>query len=376
MQVVILAAGRGMRLRPLTHDRPKSMLNVAGRPMVHHLLENLASLGVREAVLVVGHGHDRVRAYVGDGTAFGVRVSYVHQERQLGPGHALAQAGPLLKEEWVLLLPADAWYDPELLGRLFAQKTPALVQVPDLRSARHGTPVLRQGHVVDMLEHQGEATVASGGAYLLHRRILASLEDVDFSLRDAIRTDLHAHGPWAAVAAHPGDYIDVIELQDLLELHSRLMDGIEDHRQGTIEPGAQVVGPVELGPGSIVRSGSVLHGPVHIGANCEVGPHAVLLPGTAVRNHVRIEPFTLISKAAIGSNVTVGSHSRVENAVLDNGVSLGSGVRLEGGLGLVVGSDARLESGCSLDAEARIGRGARVAAGRAVHAVPDGGVAV
>jgi NDP-sugar pyrophosphorylase family protein len=376
MQVVILAAGRGMRLRPLTHDRPKSMLNAAGRPMIHHLLENLAMLGLHQAVLVVGHGHDRVRAYVGDGTAFGVRVDYVLQERQLGPGHALAQAASLLKDDWVLLLPADAWYHPELLRRLTASKTPALVQVPDLRSARHGTPVLRQGHVVDMLEHQGDATIASGGAYLLHRRLLDAFADVDYSLRDAIRADLHAHGPWAAVPAHPGEYIDVIELQDLLELHSRLMAGIGNQREGTIEPGASVVGPVELGPGSIVRSGSVLHGPVHIGANCEVGPHAVLLPGTALRNHVRVEPFTLLSKCAISSNVTIGSHSRVENAVLDNGVSVGSGVRLEGGLGLVVGADARLESGCSMDAESRVGRGAKVAAGRAVHVVPDGGVAV
>ncbi|HUR63208.1 MAG TPA: sugar phosphate nucleotidyltransferase [Candidatus Thermoplasmatota archaeon] len=376
MQVVILAAGRGMRLRPLTHDRPKSMLNAAGRPMIHHLLENLATLGVKQAVLVVGHGHDRVRAYVGDGTAFGVRIDYVHQERQLGPGHALAEAAGLLKDEWVLLLPADAWYHPELLGRLAASKTPGLVQVPDLRSARHGTPVLRQGHVVDMLEHQGEATIASGGAYLLHRRLLESLESVDYSLRDAIRADLHTHGPWNAIHAHPGEYIDVIELQDLLELHSRLMSNLKDDREGTIEPGASVVGPVELGPGSIVRAGSVLHGPVHVGANCEIGPHAVLLPGTAVRNHVRVEPFTLLSKCAISSNVTIGSHSRIENAVLDNGASVGPGARLEGGLGLIVGADARLESGCSMGAESRVGRGAKVAAGRTVHIVPDGGVAV
>lgn len=376
MQVVILAAGRGMRLRPLTHDRPKSMLNAAGRPMIHHLLENLATLGVREAVLVVGHGHDRVRAYVGDGTAFGVRVAYVHQERQLGPGHALAQAAPLLKDDWLMLLPADAWYHPDLLRRLAASKTPALVQVPDLRSARHGTPVLRQGHVVDMQEHQGDAPVASGGAYLLHRRILQSIGEVDHSLRDAVRADLHAHGPWAALNAHPGEYIDVIELQDLLELHSRLMAGISDARQGTIEPGAQVVGPVELGPGSVVRAGCVLHGPVHIGANCEVGPHAVLLPGTALRNHVRVEPFTLLSKCAISSNVSIGSHSRIENAVLDNGATVGSGARLEGGLGLIVGADARLESGCSMGAGARVGRGARVAAGRSVQLVPDGGIAV
>ena len=376
MQVVILAAGRGMRLRPLTHDRPKSMLNAAGRPMVHHLLENLATLGVKEALLVVGHGHDRVRAYVGDGTAFGIKVDYVQQDRQLGPGHALAQTGSLFKDPWVLLLPADAWYHPDLLRRLMASKNPALVQVPDLRSARHGTPVLRQGHVIDMLEHHGEATVASGGAYLMHRRILESLLDVDYSLRDAIRSDLHANGPWGAIHAAPGEYIDVIELQDLLELHGRLMAGITDHREGTIEAGAQVIGPVELGPGSIVRSGCVLHGPVHIGANCDVGPHAVLLPGTALRNHVRIEPFTLLSKCAISSNVSVGSHSRIENAVLDNGVTVGSGVRLEGGLGLVVGADARLESGCSMDAQSKVGRGAKVAAGRAVHLVPDGGVAV
>lgn len=376
MQVVILAAGQGTRLRPLTHDRPKSLLSVAGRPLIHHLLESLAGLGVREAVLVVGHGHDRVRAYVGDGTAFGLRVHYVQQAHQLGPGHAFAQAAPLLTEEWVLLLPADAWVHPDLLRRLMASRTPALLQVPDPRSARHGMPVLRQGHAVDMLEQQGEATVASGGAYLLHRRILDALPAVDYSLRDAIRADLRAHGPWGVVPAHPGESIDVIEPQDLLELHGRLMAGLRDRREGTVEPGAHVTGPLELGAGSVIRSGSVVQGPVHIGANCEVGPHAVLLPGTAMRNHVRVEPFTLLSKCSIGSNVAVGSHCRVEDAVLDNGAVLGSGVRLEGGLGLVVGADARIESGGAVGAGGRVGRGARVASGRAVQQVPDGGVAV
>lgn len=377
MQVVVLAAGQGKRLRPLTHDRPKSMLSVAGRPIIHHLLENLAALGVQDVILVVGHGHERVQSYVGDGALFGLKVRYAQQSLQLGPGHALHQARDLIQKQQVLLLPADSWYHRGLLQRFLAASGPTLVAVPDVRSVRHGIPVMRGGKAADLREgHGGDEGRASGGAYLLPVRLLATLEAVGFSLRDAIRRDMAENAPWSVLQAQAGEYIDVIEVEDLLSLHALLMATIQVEVQGTIEPGVQTTGPVHVGPGSVVRSGSVLIGPVYIGENCEVGPLAVLQPDTSIRNHVRIEPFCILSSCLVQSNVTIGSHSRVHAAILDNGVTVGSGSRVEGGSGIMVGSDAVLGADVTVRPGGRIGFSARIAAGRIVREVPDHGVAV
>jgi glucose-1-phosphate thymidylyltransferase len=377
MQVVILAAGQGQRLRPLTHDRPKSMLPVAGRPLIHHLLENCAALDIKDIVLVVGHGKERLQSYVGDGQALGLKVKYVDQPLQLGPGHALHQARQHLTDESFLLLPADSWYHPRLLERLRDAQGQALVTVPGARSARHGLPILKAGKAIDLQEVKGETDGRpSGGAYHIPRRLLEHLEPAGFSLRDAVRRDLAKSGPWNVVAAHAGEYVDVIEGEDLLALHEQLMADLPHDIQGTIEPGVQVRGAVRLGEGSVVRAGTVLQGPVHIGRNCEVGPLAVLQPGTCIRNHVRVEAFTVLSNCIVASNVAIASHCRIHAAVVDNGVFIGTGARIAGGTEILIGADAVLEGGVTIQPGGRIGRFARVSAGRVVRDVPDHGVAV
>lgn len=376
MPVVILAAGQGQRLRPLTHDRPKSMLPVAGRPLIHHLLENLAALGLKDIVIVVGHGKERLQSYVGDGTAQGLSVKYVDQPLQLGPGHALHQARTHLGKGPFILLPADSWYHPRLLERLRDAPGPALVAVPTARSARHGMPVVRASKAVDLVEVHGEAEGRpSGGAYQLPARLLDHLQPAGFSLRDAIRRDL-GQGPWGLVQSQVGEYADIIEGQDLLSLHEQLMADLPHDIRGTIEPGVQMRGPIRLGEGSVVRAGTVLQGPVHIGRNCEVGPLAVLQPGTCLRNHVRVEPFTVLSNCIIASNVAVASHCRIHDAVVDNGVVVGTGSRIAGEPEVLVGSDAVLEANSTVLPGGRIGRFARVSAGRVVKDIPDHGVAV
>ncbi len=376
MEVVILAAGQGTRLRPLTHDRPKGLLLVAGRPILQHLLDNLAKLGVKDATIVVGHGHERLRAFLGDGTAFGLKLRYVEQARQLGPGHALHQAAGQLKGERILMLPADAWYDLDLLGQLVKAKEPTLVAVPDDRSARHGVPTLRNNQAVALEESAAPDSIASGGAYVLPRRILDGLEATAFRLPAAVREDLKRNGPWQVLKAKAGQYADIIEPEDLLALHERLMAGIKGRIAGTVEPGAHISGAVILEEDSIIRAGSVVQGPVHIGKSCDVGPHAVLGPGTALRNHVRVEPFTYLTACTVSSNVVIGSHARLNRVIVDNGAQIGSGVSIPGPAASVVGADAALEPGSTVAPGGVIGRGAKVSAGRSVLSVPDQGVAV
>lgn len=371
---LILAAGQGLRLRPLTHDRPKALLPAAGLPLIAHLIEALKE----DVHVIVGHGARAVQSYLQSGDDLATRVTYTTQKAQLGPGHALFQARDAIEQEEFLVLAGDSWYAPELIERLKAVPAPAMLQVPDARSARHGVPVTRGEEVAGLLEADEagpRATRFCGGAYKLKRSFFTRLAESDYSMRDAIRRDLKA-GPWHLVEAQPGEYVDVIEVQDLLRVQDILMQRLEPIEAGTIEAGAIVQGPVNIEEGSVIRAGSIVQGPVFIGRHCEIGPGAVLMPGTSIRNRVRVSPLTVLQRCIVQSNTTIGSHTRIEDVVVDNGATIGSHVHFEAGQGTIVGADARLGDRVTVQAAAIIGRGASVATGRTVKDVPDGGQAV
>ncbi len=128
MHAVILAAGAGRRLWPLTAYRPKPMLPVAARPIIGHVIETARVAGVDAITLVVGYKGDRIRDYVGDGARFDVPVSYVDQQHQLGTAHALAQAADAVDDVF-LVLNGDQIVEASAIASVIAaadQETPAM----------------------------------------------------------------------------------------------------------------------------------------------------------------------------------------------------------------------------------------------------------
>ncbi|HJJ41179.1 MAG TPA: sugar phosphate nucleotidyltransferase, partial [Methanocorpusculum sp.] len=98
MQCVILAAGEGSRMRPLTSSRPKVMLPLVGKPMLEHLIRNVKEAGIKEIIIVVGYKEEAIREYFGDGRSFGVSITYVVQRKQLGTADALRTAEPFITD--------------------------------------------------------------------------------------------------------------------------------------------------------------------------------------------------------------------------------------------------------------------------------------
>ena len=102
VQAIVLAAGEGTRMRPLTYTKPKVMLPVANKPILHHTIENLVKAGIDEVVLVVGYKEETIREYFGE-KFNGVRIRYVRQAKQLGTAHALLSAEHLLDDRFLML---------------------------------------------------------------------------------------------------------------------------------------------------------------------------------------------------------------------------------------------------------------------------------
>ena len=172
MQAVILAAGKGSRLRPLTDTVPKPMIRVGGKPILEHTLGTLPQ-EIREAIIIIGYKGEVVRDYFGDRLG-NVAITYVEQEELKGTGHALLAAKPYLREGRFLLLNSDDLYHPEDLRDACKQKTPVVLVRRSENPERFGACIVDDmGNISEILEKRENppSNLVNIGAYVLHRDI-------------------------------------------------------------------------------------------------------------------------------------------------------------------------------------------------------------
>lgn len=320
---VVLAAGEGTRLHPLTHNRPKPMLTAANRPVLEYVLDALIDAGIARICLVVGYKRDRVQEH------FGPRyrdapLTYVHQGKQLGSGHALLQArdsvdGPLLVVNGDRVIESSLVSD---VTRAFERDAgPAVVGVLERPNARqYGAVVLQGGRIERIVEKpdSDEYRLINAGVYAFDSSVFDAIaatprRDGELQLPDTIgeliddgdvqgiRTD----GLWAD-ATYPWDILTVTQ-----ELLAR--GRIDEPERGD---------RVWVNDSALVHDDATLQGPVVIGPDCEIGPGAVVGP-----------------TAALGRNVTIGSNATIERGVLDADTRVGAGSTL---VDCVTGQDVNL----------------------------------
>lgn len=341
MQAVILAAGEGTRLRPLTQNRPKALLPVANRPILQHLTESLLMSGVRDIIVVVGYRKEQVMR---DLMRLPVQVRVVEQKNQLGTAHALLAARHEIRGD-VLVLPGDNYVDPASLSEI--------LKVPDsmlITTHRHpsnfGVVTVDEGIVRSIDEKPARASrmTVSCGVYYLRKELLSCItaptltEAVNRFISDGVRI--------TAVYAH--EWQDAIYPWDLLVMNERLLRHLSPEKNGTVSGSAVIEGAVSIGRGTVVGPFTMIHGPVIIGEDCTIGPHAVIRPGTSIGSRVTIEPFTVVGNSLIMDDCTIASHSVVTSAVMGEACTLGEHSVITHGAGfLEMGEDA-VRSACGV----------------------------
>ncbi len=316
MQAVILAAGEGNRLRPLTRSRPKAMIPVADRPIIEYVINALLENGIRDIVVVVGYRKEHVIRYLNQLDA---PIQVVVQERQLGTADALRSAEAEISGDF-LLLPGDNYISPASIARIKGERNAMLVAEHQSPS-NFGVVVIRDGFVQDFIEKPEDAPTftVSTGVFSFTREIFNHLTSNE--LPDAIGSMLASGERIRAIPAE--DWQDAIYSWDLLKLNGRMLRGISSEIGGAISSTASLQGLVRIGKGTTIGANTVIHGPVIIGEDCEIGPHTVIMPDTSIGSRVAIEPFTYVKDSLIMDDVQIGSHSRVVSAVFGQGCVLG-----------------------------------------------------
>lgn len=236
MIAMILAAGLGQRMRPLTDHTPKPLLRVAGKALLDYHLENLASAGITQVVINLAYLGDSIRAHVGSGQAYGLAVEYSPEPEPLETGGALLQALPLLGNAPFLLLNGDVWCDLSLsdfsatplpshhLGRLLLVPNPDFHPEGDFFLDEQGQ--LRERHSppasAGQEQHTPKGNYTFAGISLLHPELISNYPQrrQKFPLVEALRQAL-PHGQLGG-QLHLGHWSDVGTPERLQQLEQWL----------------------------------------------------------------------------------------------------------------------------------------------------------
>lgn len=233
IKAVILAAGRGTRMRELTNEVPKPMVEVQGKPILQHILEGLASAGVEQTLIVVGYRKEAIQDYFGNGQRVGLRIEYVEQLTQDGTGRVVALGKQYCADQPFLLLYGDILVDPIVYQKLRdLGDAEMLIAVKYLQDVSKGGAVYldRNFHLIDLREKQDAAGVEThwynAGLYAFRSSIFPFIDKLEksprgeYELTDAIRAMAGAGLKINAVEIK-GSWADVRDPEILQALNQR-----------------------------------------------------------------------------------------------------------------------------------------------------------
>ena len=382
MQCVILAAGEGSRMRPLTTTRPKVMLPLVGRPMLEHLICGVRDAGITDIILVVGYREEAIRTWFGDGSAFGVSVRYVVQRNQLGTADALRAAEPFVDREF-LMLNGDMILDVADIRAVIALPSPVMATSTTDHPESFGVVTVADDFVTSLEEKSPapKSNIINAGAYRFDPEIFAILKQVNLSGRGEYElTDaLSEYIAGGKLRAYPlSVWMDVGYPWDMLAANERLLAAVSEGCEGTIEENVMIHGPVRIGKGAVIKSGTYIEGPCLIGAGTTVGPNAYLRPGTTVGRNCHIGHAVEIKNSIIFDDTKIPHYNYIGDSVIGSGCNFGAGTKIAnlrhdhgnvkvGGrstgrrkFGAVIGDNVLFGINCSVNTGSSIGSGSRI----------------
>ncbi len=354
MKAVIMAGGEGTRLRPLTSNAPKPMLPVANRPMMEHVIALLKQHGFDEIIITVAFLADQIKTYFGDGSEFGVTITYAHEQVPLGTAGSIGNVRQLLSETF-LVISGDVVTDIDL-GQIlrFHRQRGAVATIgltPVENPLEFGIVITRSdGSIERFLEKPTWGQVFSDtvntGIYVFEPQVfdfIAEVGSVDFS-SDVFPALLEAGVPLFGAIVE-GYWEDVGTLESYLSAHLDVLD----ERVMVDIAGFRVNDDVWLGEGADVSPAATIVGPSIIGPGCKIEAGCHVGEYTVLGSNVRLLSEASVERSVLHDNVYVGARASVRGAVVGRGSSIRNSVRVEEGVVLgdqvVVGAGAIVSRG-------------------------------
>jgi bifunctional UDP-N-acetylglucosamine pyrophosphorylase/glucosamine-1-phosphate N-acetyltransferase len=340
MKAVLLAAGEGIRLLPITATRPKHLIKVGGKPILQFCLEAVKRAGIDEAIIVTHYMGEAIKSYFGEGEKLGLKLTYVEQKAILGTGNAAEVAEPYLDGDFVLIY-GDLLFGQDTVKTVLSQfkkgKTAAVMGVvPVDKPESYG--IIEQdaeGNVKRIVEKpaagKAPSNLANAGVYAFSKEVFDKIKQTKASIRgeweltDAITMLAQEGKTVLAAQLDKDDWFDVGRPWDLLDANVWALKRMDHKVLGTIEQGAHLIGPVTVAESARVRSGVYIEGPVFIDEEADVGPNCFIRSGTSLGKKTRVGNACEIKNSILMDGTHVGHLSYVGDSILGEKCNLGAG---------------------------------------------------
>ncbi len=343
MKALVLTAGEGQRLRPLTTNRSKSMLMIAGRPVLQYIIDSLIKNEIRDIVLVVGHGREDLIDHFQMGGDQGVRIRYMIQHKQEGAEHAILTAKEELDgEEEFLLVNGDVLVEPEMVTRTLGNHVSMGAEVTMLvtlvsNPQQFGTVKIGPNGIVEKLVEKGGperyvSNYAVAGVSVFSTKILPLLEKhgaMELAFEEFIKG-----GNQVSATVWEKEWAEFTWPWDILNDNRIVMDrmlkgkGSYIAESANVHPSVVIEGSVYIDEGSIIRPNTTLRGPIYIGKNVYVGNNSLIRDYSSLCDGVRIGYAVEMRNSMVFDRVNVGRMTYLADSIIGADSCIEAGAQL------------------------------------------------
>ena len=308
MKGILLHAGHGTRLRPLTHTGPKQLLPIANKPMSEYCIESMKDAGVTEiAIIIGGIGFNKVREYYGNGKKFNVKITYVKQDEPLGISHAINLCRTFIGDEKFLVFLGDNIIQKNIYNFanefLNSNDDASILLCKVDNPSRFGIADMHEGKITKIMEKPKNppTNFAVTGIYFLTPKIFDIIDNLkpswrnELEITDALQILLSQNNN---ISYHIiTDYWkDTGTPEDIINANRAILENKVSYFYGEKNDSVSLTGIVLIGKGTKILGNSQIIGPVIVGENC------------------------ILDNVSIGPNTSVGNNSKLEQCTIENSI--------------------------------------------------------
>jgi glucose-1-phosphate thymidylyltransferase len=332
MKGILLHAGHGTRLRPLTHTGPKQLLPIANRPMSEYCIESMKETGIVDiAIIIGGTGSQKVKDYYGDGTKFGVNIKYIHQDFPRGISHAISLCEDFIDNEKFLVFLGDNIIQKSIkdfsinFEKSNAAASILLCEVDN--PSRFGIADIQNGEIKKIMEKPQDppTNLAVTGIYFLTPIIFNIIKRLkpsprnELEITDALDMLLNENNiiTYNMITNY---WKDTGTPEDIIHANGIILENISAYFHGKDDGTNAIQGNIMIGKNSIIKNNSTLNGPIIIGKNC-------IIDGSTIGPHTSIGDNSIVSdcnlqNSIIMSNCEIKGDIKIKNSIISYNASI------------------------------------------------------